>query len=189
MSTASFKVEQIDSRTVTTKYGPKNTYTLVGSDGNKYSFPFTDPAKSGISVGTVVSGPVKSTKFGFELDPKTVTVGGEVVEGASPAPVRPSTGSYGRPEKPFPLPKTHGDTAIIRQNALTNAVATVADFVATRPTEEWPDLDKWTEMVITTAYKYAEFSSGQREVERIKAMYGAGVTAADIHTATDSEDA
>jgi hypothetical protein len=179
MSTYSFEVASINVRDVTTKFGPKKAYDLIATDGTKYGFAFTDPSRSGISVGTVVSASGTAGKYGVTLDPKTVSLGG-TVNASQPAAKAAPAASYG---KVFPLPKTHGDTAIIRQNALTNAVATVADFIATQPTEKWPDLDTWTDMVITTAYKYAEFSSGQREVKAVAKLHSVGMEAAEMQRA------
>jgi hypothetical protein len=181
MSTYSFEVGLINVRDVTTKYGPKKAYDLIATDGTKYGFAFTDPSRSGILVGSVVSANGEAGKYGITLDPKTVSIGG-VVDASKSAPKASPAASYG---KVFPLPKTHGDTAIIRQNALTNAVATVADFIATQPTEKWPDLDTWTDMVITTAYKYAEFSSGQREVNALKKLHSVGMEAAEMQRAVE----
>ena len=181
MATYSFEVGSINVRDVTTKFGPKKAYDLIGKDGTKYGFAFTDPSRSGISVGTVVSAQGEAGKYGITLDAKTVVVGG-AVDASHAAPKAAPAASYG---KVFPLPKTHGDTAIIRQNALTNSVATVADFIATQPTDKWPDLDTWTDMVITTAYKYAEFSSGQREVAAVKKLHSAGMEAAEMKRALD----
>jgi hypothetical protein len=185
MSTYSFEVQTINARDVTTKFGPKKAYDLIAADGTKYGFGFTDPTRSGIAAGSVVSATGSVGKFGVTLDPKTVTVGGSVNASATQPPPK-ATGYASRGEKVFPLPTTHGDTAIIRQNALTNSVATVADFIATQPTEKWPSLDEWTDMVITTAYKYAEFSSGQREVKAMKRIHSVGMEANELKAAVDA---
>lgn len=185
MGTYTIEVAAINERPVTTRFGEKKAYDIVATDGTKYGFAFTNPARQGITVGTKFSAQGEAGRYGIGLDPKTVTVGVELSATATTPAANKAQGatSYGRAEKVFPLPPTHGDTAIIRQNALTNAVATVADFVATQPTEKWPDLDKWTDMVITTAYKYAEFSSGQREIKALNAMHKVGMEAAEIKTA------
>lgn len=186
MTMYNFKVASINERAVTTKFGPKTAYDIVAEDGTKYGFAFANPARSGISVGSVVSCSGETDRYGIKLDPKTVTVGGVLSEPASaPTPAAKQT-SYGSAQKVFPLPKTHGDTAIIRQNSLTNAVATVADFIATQPTDKWPDLDTWTDMVITVAYKYADFSSGQREVEAVKKMQAVGMQARELTAAVEA---
>jgi hypothetical protein len=187
MTMYNFKVASINEREVTTKYGLKKAYDLVAEDGTKYGFAFSSPARSGISVGSVVSCSGETDRFGIKLDPKTVTVGGALSEPSTANAAAPKAASaYGRADKVFPLPKTHGDTAIIRQNALTNSVATVADFIATQPTDKWPDLDTWTDMVITTAYKYANFSSGQREVEAVQKMQAVGMQAKELTNAVEA---
>lgn len=69
--------------------------------------------------------------------------------------------------KPFPLPREHGDTAIIRQNALTNAVKTITDAMSytTKNGEariaEFDTIEELEQRIIQTAYKFASFSSGQ----------------------------
>lgn len=178
----SFEVAEIKERIANTRNGPKPVFDLVGTDGRKYGMAFTNPSRSGISVGTVVNANGEEDKYGIKLDPKTISIGGKVTSGGAVAPAK-SAGSPSSYGKVFPLPPTHGDTAIIRQNALTNAVATVADFIATQPTEKWPDLDKWTDMVIDTAYKFAEFSSGQREVKAIKKLHSVGMEADELNAA------
>lgn len=187
MSTMTFNVADITNRTVNTRFGPKLTWTLISDSGEKYAFPFADPARSGIRVGSVVTGMVKTDpKYGFQIDPKTVTVGGTApppAEGTPTTTTAPRTSYGGRGDRVFPVPSQHGDMAIIRQNALTNAVSTVADWVATQPTEKWPSLDDWTELVINTAYKFADFSSGQREAKAARKMAKIGMEASDIHTA------
>jgi hypothetical protein len=74
-------------------------------------------------------------------------------------------GTYGNKGKPFPLPRNHGDTAIIRQNALTNAREMVMAMYAAVPAPE-ADMSALVDNIIEVAYTFAEFSSGQRE-ERI----------------------
>jgi hypothetical protein len=61
--------------------------------------------------------------------------------------------------KPFPLPRTHGDTAIIRQNALTNSVKIHGDALAAND-ENVGDVDAYVNAILRTAYKLASFSSG-----------------------------
>lgn len=188
MSDVSFTVSNIESGVANTKYGVKPTYTLVAQEtGEKYRLGFTNPAKLGIAVGTVVNGSVSVTKYGTDLDAKTVRIGGSVVPAAaSPVSSVPGPARKAFAEKVFPVPLTHGDMAIIRQNALTNAVSTVADFIATQQADKWPTLEVWTDMVINTAYKYSKFSSGQRETDALEKLQKAGVEATEIHTAMEA---
>lgn len=185
-----FTVGTINERVVNTKFGAKKAFDLISTDGTKYGFGFTVPSKVGITTGTEVSGEATTGSYGLSLDPKSVRVGGG---GGITTPVSSGaavSSSYvpkkAFVEKVFPVPPTHGDMAIIRQNALTNAVATVADYVATQPAEKWPDLDKWGDMVIDVAYKYAKFSSGHREMEAIEKLRGVGVSSLDLASAVDA---
>jgi hypothetical protein len=192
MASITFEVGSINERVVTTKFGQKKVYDLLATDGTKYSYGFKDPARAGIAVGTTISGEATIDRFGTKLDPDSVRLGGVPTGTGGPSPLPVSPPSYTKkaweptPAKVFPVPATHGDMAIIRQNALTNAVSTVADFVATQPAEKWPDLDKWSDMVITIAYKYQKFSSGHRELEAIGRLQDLGVNATDINTAVDA---
>jgi len=189
MATYTLEVASINARPVTTKFGARTAFDLIAKDGTKYKFKFTNPATMGIGEGSIITATGAVGDYGIELDPKSATLRppGTAMEtpagGSGPAAATPAR-TY--TTKPFPLPKDHGDTAIIRQNALTNAVATVADFIATQPTEKWPTIEEWQELVITTAYKYAEFSSGQREVRVAKARLGDGMTAEEMRKTLDA---
>ena len=190
MTAVTFEVGSVNERIVTTKFGQKKVYDLISSDGTKYAYGFKDPARAGIIVGTVVSGEATVDRFGTKLDPDSVRTGGSAPPTGGAVPVTP-TPPYKKAWEPaaakvFPVPPTHGDMAIIRQNALTNAVSTVADFVATQPAEKWPDLEKWSDMDITIAYKYQKFSSGHRELEAIGRLQDLGVNATDINTSVDA---
>lgn len=70
----------------------------------------------------------------------------------------------------FPIPKANKETAIIRQNALTNAVKACDDYA--EHTGKLLPLDEFIEQVISVAYKFAEFSSGQREIRMSKELVG-----------------
>ena len=136
---------------------------------------------------------VTSNSYGPQIDPKTIRVGAgaatPTTDAAPPAAPTAVPRSAYRSDRVFPIPTTHGDMAIIRQNALTNAVATVADYIATLDASKWPDLSAWKDMVIETAYDFAKFSSGQREVEAISRLTGAGVPASHIAAAVDAHNA
>lgn len=185
-----FEVKSINERKVNTKYGMKSAFDFIATDGSKYGFGFNNPSKYGITIGTKVTGNVSTGPYGMTLDKEGVSIGGDAAMTPTPA-VSSGGGGFSRGAgasgRPFPVPTTSGEMAIIRQNALTNAVATVADFVATQPSEKWPDLDTWTDMVITVAYKFAKFSSGQRETEAMKRLAGSGVAEpAELSAALDS---
>ena len=97
---------------------------------------------------------------------KWAEVKGGAVGSPSPVPtpsVGPSGGSAAAAPMNFPIPKTNKETAIIRQNALTNAVQSVGALLVNGNLSGMTT-DKFAEEVLNMAYKYAEFSSGQREV-------------------------
>jgi hypothetical protein len=80
-----------------------------------------------------------------------------------------STANTGRR---FPVPATSPETSIIRQNALTNANAAVHHYMERNAGEvtEPSSVEEYADMVIEVAYKFADFSSGQREVKRVTHM-------------------
>jgi hypothetical protein len=116
------------------------------------------------SVGDVVTLNVEE-KFG-EL--KMVTAGAATTSASSSPGTKPTSFTGGK-NTVFPVPHTHGDMAIIRQNALTNAVNwwNINNTVAM-------ERDEAIEEMIKIAYKFAEFSSGHRE-ERILRETGSKV--------------
>lgn len=192
MAHQTFQVASIKSRDVTTKFGQKKAYDLFDTTGNKYGFGFTDPATRGINVGSFVTGDVTVDKFGAKLDGKACTVAstGTVSAVADVGSASAPSSGGGKKDfvpKVFPVPATHGDMAIIRQNALSNATAMVSDFVATLPAEKFPAIDAWTDMIIDVAYKFTKFSSGHREAEAIARLSGAGVPGTDISAALSAQ--
>lgn len=101
------------------------------------------------------------------LAPRAPSAAGTTTPGA-PAPAY----SGG---KVFPLPREHGDTAIIRQNALTNAVKTVGDHAALPAGIETSDGAAWdalTDRILQTAYKYAAFSAGHLDAALLEQAAG-----------------
>jgi len=191
MPNVTFEAASVETRTVNTKYGPKPTFEIVATDGTRYRTGFKRPG--GVSAGSTVSAIVNPGKYGLELDIATMSVsaGGAGAPAGEPAKElvpTPATTRGGGSARPFPVPKMHGDQAIIRQNSLGHAVATVADFVATQPTEKWPDLDTWVETVIKVAYKYSEFSSGQREMAVHAKLAKAGMGAEEIQKAMEAHE-
>ena len=72
---------------------------------------------------------------------------------------------YGRNNQ-FPVPGGHGDISIMRQNALTNAntLLVQGSFVDATIME----LDEAVEVIIATAYKFCEFTTGHREERMAK---------------------
>jgi hypothetical protein len=113
---------------------------------------FSQPFKVGDSISVDVE-----TKFG-ELKVTSSSVAADSGTKGVPMGTKAYAPSTGK-NTVFPVPNTHGDYAIIRQNALTNAVA----IVSQRSDWRSEDVDTVSERVIRLAYKFAEFTSGHRE--------------------------
>jgi hypothetical protein len=89
---------------------------------------------------------------------------------ASAAPAR----SYGPPARPFPIPLLHGDRAIIRQNALTNAREAVIELITSSgKAGDIAMLDDASvaKRIIAMAAIFEEYSAG--DIERRLAEKGA----------------
>lgn len=168
---------------------------ITGNVVNVYSKTITRPGKRSFNVHYVELDTGKSVNVGFKqpfivgqaisvdaemaygelkMGAVATTGGGEVTPiGSAPSSGGGKSYSSGRNDK-FPVPTTHGDFSIIRQNALTNAVNTVMNssegIVAT---------DETVERIIAIAYKFADFSSGQREVKLSKSIGTAMLTGTD----------
>ena len=117
-----YTIQAITSKVVTTKYGPKPAYTVQAND-EFFGYGFKKPT---FNVGDVVDFKFTDSSYGKNVDLTSLrviskgdgtTLPAPVVE----APVASSSRPYGPSPKPFPIPPLHGDRAIIRQNALTNA--------------------------------------------------------------------
>ena len=174
---ASGQVKDIFNKTVTSPKTGKSfkVWMVELADGSVYENGFNRP---GYAIGDTVSFEWE-TKYGKPTILSTRASGNGGYNPASyprrdsGADVPENTGSglpkhyfvakgYANLEKSFPVPVDHPDTAIIRQNALTNA----REFIMTIQ-HELPSLstDEIAELIIEYAYKFSEFTTGQREVK------------------------
>ena len=153
-------VNDVSSKRITAKSGKQYDIWSADIAGTVVKFGFDRPS---FTNGEHIAVEAQSNKWG-ELE--VIKPGKPSAKKVFSPPVgAPASKSAGYTPKPFPLPKTHGDTAIIRQNALTNANATVAALVHSGAIQDGLDPDDMTDLVIEIAYKYADFSSGQREAK------------------------
>jgi hypothetical protein len=86
------------------------------------------------------------------------------------APATAAGRSYGPPTRPFPIPLLHGDRAIIRQNALTNAREAVVALFTVSPAGPMPDDVDFAKRIISMASIFEEYSAG--DIERRAAEKG-----------------
>lgn len=169
-------IDRFGSERKTSKAGkPFNVYT-VDVDGQTYEVGFKP--LNGFSPGDTISF-MSEVKYGKNaMDPATVqrasagaSAGVANVSSAgatSPAPNRPSGGYV---PKPFPIPKLHGDRAIVRQNSLTNAVK-ATEILLTVGGGVSNDVYVLAEDIIKLAYKFEEYSTGDREAKELEDRKG-----------------
>ena len=162
MANTTVGVADISTKMVETKFGAKPTYSIKGSDGQWYKCGFKKPSAA---VGDTVSFDYTEGKYGKDVDMTSFSkaAGGTT----APTPATPSAPaaarSYGPPAKPFPIPPLHGDRAIIRQNALTNARELFAVHLEINKTKDW-DADVIAAVVIGLARKFEAYSAGDLDM-------------------------
>jgi hypothetical protein len=109
----------------------------VMKEYGSYKYKSDTPPASGLPVAT----------------PKVVRIGGGSTSGGAAVAVVTAA---------FPIPRESRETAIIRQNALTNAAKIAADCCANGipVTTDLSSMDDYADAVIKLAYKLTAFSSG-----------------------------
>jgi hypothetical protein len=165
METRSGKVNNVLFETIN-KPGkrPFTVHRVQLANGDEVEVGFKQPYRVGDNFNSEV-------EFKFGKWKEVRALGGAAP--ATPAPSSPSgasTSGNGAPAT-FPIPKGNKESAIIRQNALTNAVKLFEVQAATSDEAALTD-EVAAERVIQIAYKFAEFSSGQREVRLAKDLTG-----------------
>lgn len=161
----SYIIENITTKEVTTKFGPKPAYTITAG-GERFSYGFKKPA---FAIGDEVDFQYTENTYGKNVDLASVQMlkkgAGAPTPSASTA--SPGKAPYSPPSKVFPIPPLHGDRAIVRQNSITNATKAVADFVEGGVIE---DIDSYAEMIIAVARKFEAYSCGDLDAQAAEAM-------------------
>jgi hypothetical protein len=178
MNVTGVTVEEVSTKEVNTKFGPKPTFSFKAG-GQWYKTGFTRPA---VKVGDTVDIEYTEGKYGKDVNAK----GGIVVTGAGAAPVpapraaAPSGGGGYGSKGVFPIPALDGQRSIVRQNALTNArEALTAMLVASKRTaltEE--ELKVFVMAVIDVAKRFEAYTAGDMDMEAAKAAVDKELTAA-----------
>jgi hypothetical protein len=160
----SYIIENITTKEVTTKFGPKPAYTIVAG-GERFSYGFKKPA---FAIGDEVDFQYTENTYGKNVDMTSV----QMIKKGTGAPT-PSTSSaspakapYSPPSKVFPIPLLHGDRAIVRQNSITNATKAVYDCVGSHEL----DLEEYAETIIKIARKFEAYSCGDLDAQAAEAM-------------------
>lgn len=163
-------VNSLTPQSGTSKAGNRYTIWWAEIDGTRFKVGFDKPSWN---VGDTVSVETRPNKYNELEMVKPGGGGGRSYGGGGGAPRKSAPsggGGGGYSPKPFPLPADHGDNSIIRQNALTNANATLATYYGREDFAKGKTPEDLADLVISIAYKYADFSSGQREAKNKAAM-------------------
>lgn len=157
-------VSSIGSTPFTAKTGKSyNSHYVVTADGEQIEVGLKQKYAVGARINVDVDKQFGKLK---EVGPPT-----GVPTKAEPAPLRGTSPAFSRQEKVFPVPELSGEMAIIRQNALTNAVNVVVNKssvllgVDKTKAEREQFLNALVEDILGIAYKFADFSSGHREAK------------------------
>lgn len=155
----SYTVQDIMSKEVTTKFGPKPAYSIM-ANGERFQYGFKKPT---FAIGDEIDFQYTDGSYGKSVDVSSVQM---IKKGTGvPAPTgnpsggtvpTPARGSYSPPVKVFPVPPTHGDRSIIRQNSISNAAKTVVDGGFAKG----KSADEVAAQIITIAQMFEAYSSG-----------------------------
>jgi hypothetical protein len=157
----SYMIENITSKEVNTKFGPKPAFSIKTSEG-WFSYGFKKPA---FAIGDEVDFQYTENTYGKNVDHASVQMitKGTATAAAAPAAAAPRSGGY--PAKVFPIPALHGDRAIIRQNSVTNATKIVTESEHIDEAPEGMALE-----VIRIARILESYSCGDIDAEMAESM-------------------
>jgi hypothetical protein len=161
----SYTIENITTKEVTTKFGPKPAYTII-ANGERFSYGFKKPT---FAIGDEIDFQFTENTYGKNVDLTSVQMikkssgGTPVTASASPAKA-----PYSPPAKVFPIPLLHGDRAIVRQNSVTNATKAVQDFGVEDP--ENLSLEDYAALIIKVARMFEAYSCGDLDAQLAEAM-------------------
>ena len=161
----SYTIENITTKEVTTKFGPKPAYTII-ANGERFSYGFKKPT---FGIGDEIDFQFTENTYGKNVDLTSVQM---IKKGSGVAPTTasasPAKAPYSPPAKVFPIPLLHGDRAIVRQNSITNATKAVQDFGVEDP--ENLSLEDYASLIIKVARMFEAYSCGDLDTAQAEAM-------------------
>ena len=161
----SYTIENITTKEVTTKFGPKPAYTII-ANGERFSYGFKKPT---FGIGDEIDFQFTENTYGKNVDLTSVQM---IKKGSGGTPVTasasPAKAPYSPPAKVFPIPLLHGDRAIVRQNSITNATKAVCDYVGSK--EDVATIQDYAEIIIEIARKFEAYSCGDLDTAQAEAM-------------------
>lgn len=153
-------IENITTKDVNTKFGPKPAYTII-ANGEKFSYGFKKPT---FAVGDTVDFQFTESTYGKQVDATSVRMiskgDGKAMVSAATVSSAP-TKTYTPPSKVFPIPPLHGDRAIVRQNSITNATKLVSDMQAKSKSEI--DVMVLANTIVEVAKVFEAYSCGDND--------------------------
>lgn len=158
-------VTMSDGQVYEVGFNPLKGYSV----GDNISFMWTlEYGKRQVQTATIMGAAASPGGGGYGYEDDTPATSPAPTPTAAP---RASGGAYtgkgNYQPKVFPVPKDNGDRSICRQNALTNA----RELVTAMCGEGYfkGDLDVAADKIIQLAYKFEEFTTGDRELNAAKA--------------------
>ena len=163
----SYIVENITSKEVTTKFGPKPAFTIM-ANGERFGYGFKKPA---FKIGDEIDFQFTENTYGKNVDLASVQLIAKGTGSPTPPPATATTApakAYGAPAKVFPIPALHGDRAIVRQNSITNATKAVCDYFDSN--DGINTVDEYADLIIQVARKFEAYSCGDLDMQAAEAM-------------------
>jgi hypothetical protein len=159
----SYTIENITTKEVTTKFGPKPAYTII-ANGERFSYGFKKPT---FAIGDEIDFQFTVNTYGNNVDLTSVQMikkgtGTPVTASASPAKA-----PYSPPSKVFPIPLLHGDRAIVRQNSVTNATKAMGDFISDK---DGISIEDYASEILRVARMFEAYSCGDLDAQAAEAM-------------------
>jgi hypothetical protein len=162
----SYIIENITTKEVTTKFGPKPAYTIVAG-GERFSYGFKKPA---FAIGDEVDFQYTENTYGKNVDMTSVQMikKGTGAPTPSASSASPAKAPYSPPSKVFPIPLLHGDRAIVRQNSVTNATKAIGDYIDMG--DYSGTLEDYASEILRVARMFEAYSCGDLDAQAAEAM-------------------